>query len=379
VPEPIRVMALVTAMETGGMEVYLVNTLSAIDRQKFQVSIVCTGRDSNWYADELESMGVKTYFCANPFTQISYIKRISKLMCELGTDVVCDFRNDFAAPTLLAAERLGIRGRIAMYRSTLFGYAPTLARRVYVSAMRWGVKRWATRIAANSARTLDLRYPGWSKDPRCSVVYNGVNLDRFSPEADGADIRQELGLARDNIAIGHVGRFHVSKNHAMLLDAFARVHARLSKARLILVGDGDLRPEIESQIARLSLQDCVTVLGRRQDVHRVLAAVDLFCFPSRYEGQPNALIEAAAAGKAFVASNIREVAEILPESLHKYLVDVDDPDACAQQLIALCEDEHARQRAAAAARQFAEQGFSLPAAADRLCDLWTADLTPGNQ
>lgn len=377
--ESIRVMALVTAMETGGMEVYLVNTLSAIDRERFKVSIVCTGRDSNWYTEELESMGVRTYFCPNPFTQYSYIKRIGKLMRELHTDVVCDFRNDFAAPSLFAAKRLGIRSRIVMYRSTLFGYRPTRLRRLYVSAMRWGVKRWATRIAANSARSLEMRYPGWSRDPRFSVVYNGVNLARFSPDTDGMEVRQELGLAADTLVIGHVGRFHVSKNHSMMLDAFARVHARLPNTRLVLVGDGDLRPQIENQIAQLNLQDSVTLLGRRSDVDRVLAAVDLFCFPSRYEGQPNALIEAAAAGKAFVASNIREVAEILPESLRQYLVDVDDADACGQRLVELCEDADARQQVARAARQFAEQGFSLPAAADRLCNLWTADLTPNTQ
>lgn len=373
--ERLNVLTVVTAMETGGLEVYLLNVLRVIDRSRFAVSIVCTGRDSNWYETELSELGVQTYYCPNPYSQLGYLRRIRALMRRLNTQVVCDFRGDFAAPTLFAAARMGIRSRLAMYRSTSFGYNATFLRRQYVNLLRRGVRRWATRIAANSQRGLDLRFPEWAKDPRFSVAYNGVDLERFSPGGDGPDVRAELGIPSDRIVIGHVGRFHRAKNHTMLLDAFARVLAHCPTTHLVLVGDGDLRPDIETQIERLGIREHVTLAGIRKDIHRILRAVDVFCFPSRYEGQPNALIEAAAAARPFVASNIQEIAEIMPEPMMRYLVPVDAADECAARLLEFCESTELRARVGAAARELVERRFSISAAADTLCGLWTGDLT----
>lgn len=371
-------MLFVTTMETGGLELYILNTLSAIDRQRFKVTIICTGRDSNWYQNELDALGVSVYFCPNPYSQVGFIRRISRLMRDLDTHVVCDFRNDFAASSLYAAKRLNIRSRIAMYRSSQIGFKPTLGRRLYAAALHRGVLWCASRIAGNSRHLMDTRFPNWQNDPRCSVCYNGVDLERFSPGNDGTRVRCEFGISADCTLIGHTGRLHRAKNHSMLLDAFARVHQHNANTHLLLVGDGVEREAIERQISKLSLQSAVTLAGRRKDVADCLAAMDIYCFPSRYEGQPNALIEAAASGKPLVASNIPEIAEIIPAALQPYLVGVDDAETCATSLLKLCQDGEARHICGAAARQFAELDFSLRAGADRLIHLWTADLDDKN-
>ena len=94
---PIKVLAIVTAMETGGLELYLLNVLRHLDRHNFEVSIVCTGRDSNWYKEELDELGVEIFYCHNSYFQVGYIYKIIKLLKKFKIDVVCDFRDDFSA------------------------------------------------------------------------------------------------------------------------------------------------------------------------------------------------------------------------------------------------------------------------------------------
>lgn len=370
----INVMTLVTAMETGGLEVYLVRILQTIDRNKFNVTIVCTGRDSNWYKEELDALEVRTLFCPNPYSQVGFVRRIATLMHELNTDVVCDFRGDFAAPTLWAARRQGIKSRIAMYRSADPLFQPSLLRNGYARLMHRGTRRWATRIIGNSKSVLDAFYPDWAALEKYAVSYNGVDLNDFRPGRDAADVRRSLGIPEDAFVVGHVGRFHEAKNHRVILATFARVRSTLSGAHLLLVGDGHLRGAIEAQIAELHLDPSVTLAGRRKDVESIFPAMDLFLFPSLFEGHPNALIEAMACGIPLVASNIGPVVESVPVGCADDLFATDDEIAMAQRIIHYAHNSAERQETGSELRQHVECKFGLKAAAERLCSFWTEDL-----
>ena len=367
-------MVLVTAMETGGLEVFLVRILQVIDRTKFNVAIVCTGRDSNWYADELDALGVRTVYCHNAYSQVGFVRRIRQVMKDLKTHVVCDFRDDFAAPTLLAARQLGIKNRIAMYRNTDRLFKPSLFRNLYSRAMHYGTSRWATQIIGNSKSVLDAFYPDWASCDKCAVAYNGVDLNEFRPGRDGAEVRREHGISQDALLVGHVGRFNAQKNHRVLLSTFSGVHTKLSNAHLILVGDGDLRSAIEQQIADLSLHGSVTLAGRRKDVSNVLAAIDVYLFPSLNEGHPNALIEAMACGLPVVASDIAPVRESMPPGCADDLYPPEDATGMTQRVIYYAQSAADRQRAGAHLRQHVEREFSLEVAAERLCAHWARAL-----
>ncbi len=115
----------------------------------------------------------------------------------------------------------------------------------------------------------------------------------FSPEVRQR-VRRSLGIGEEPV-LGHVGSFHYQKNHAFLIRAFAKIRQRMD-AKLLLVGTGDLEPEVRQQVEEAGLGDSVLFLGSRPDVRELLQGMDLFLFPSHHEGLPLAAIEAQATG-----------------------------------------------------------------------------------
>lgn len=125
------------------------------------------------------------------------------------------------------------------------------------------------------------------------VLNNGIDLDTFRNEnCNKYNIREEYNISSDSFLIGHVGRFSVEKNHDFLIDVFYEYKNLNSKAVLFLVGEGKLKENIKNKVERLKIEDSVIFLGLRNDVARILSSLDLFLFPSIYEGFPVTLIEA---------------------------------------------------------------------------------------
>lgn len=366
----VNVLVVVTTMETGGIELYLINVLRSIDRDRFKVTIACTGSESNWYADTLRELEIPVVYCPNPYSQVFFIRRIGAVMRELGTQTVCDFRGDFAAPTLWAARRCGVRNRMAMYRSVSRLFRPTLSRRTYAALLHKGTDRWATRIVGNSQAVLDAFYPHWRTGDKFAVVYNGVDLELFAPGRDGIGARREFGIDEHAFVVGHVGRFNVAKNHAALIRAYDHIKRAVPEAHLLLVGDGPERPTIENLVSELHLEDSVSLAGRRTDIPDMLAAMDVFVFPSSFEGHPNALLEAMACGLPVVASNIPPVRETIPSETMGTLFDPQDDAGMAGRVIEWHCKPQQRVELGGRLRRHVEAAFSISDSARRLCSYW---------
>ncbi len=142
------------------------------------------------------------------------------------------------------------------------------------------------------------------------IINNAVNAEkyRFNP-AVREGVRRELGIEENDLVIGHVGRIDEVKNHRFLLEVFKEV-LKQRDATLLLVGRGDLTEEIKHSAESAGLKDCVIFTGLRNDVDKLLQAMDVFVFPSLYEGLPMSLVEAQAAGLPCVISD-----QVSPECL----------------------------------------------------------------
>ena len=186
---------------------------------------------------------------------------------------------------------------------------------------------------------------------RVRVIWNGAPLDEFAHPPAGAreSVRRELGLSPETLAIGTIGRLSVQKGQRDLLDAAAQVAREFRDVRFVLVGDGDLRPELEAQAAALGLGDRVVFAGHRPDIPAVLAAIDVLCISSTYEGTPLALFEAMAAGKPIVSTAVDGCREVLTDELTGLLTPPQDPDRLARALVRMRRDADLRQRLGAAA------------------------------
>jgi len=156
---------------------------------------------------------------------------------------------------------------------------------------------------------------------KTSVVYNGIEIDQFSKPLDRANARKIFDIAPTEFVFGNVGRLHEQKGHKYLLEAFAKVSDR---ARLLIIGDGDLREELVALAEKLQISDRVLFLGTRTDITEFLSAIDVFVLPSLWEGQPIALLEALAIGKPCIASSVDGIPEIIKNGVNGYLVNPTD-------------------------------------------------------
>ena len=202
---------------------------------------------------------------------------------------------------------------------------------------------------------------------RIPVIPNGLDLGPW--HAAQPLPRRELGIAADAVVVGCVGRLVRSKGYDPLLQAVARI--REPALRLLMVGDGPDRPELERRARELGLEAAVQWLGLRNDVPRLLKTLDIFALPSQWEGHSIALLEAMAAGCACLVSDIPELVETLGEAGVR--VQPDDVDSIEAGLRQLLADAGRRAGLGRAARQ-AAQGFSIDIAAGRYVALYTQVL-----
>jgi glycosyltransferase involved in cell wall biosynthesis len=218
------------------------------------------------------------------------------------------------------------------------------------------------------------RYPRSSQ--RWMVLPNGIDLEEFlsarrSPRPEA--IRLLVGGAP---AVALVARVRPGKGHELALGAWPRVLERVPGARLVIVGDGSLRAELEQRADELGIARCVAFTGTRRDVPVLVGGVDLVVLPSETEALPTTLIEAAAAGTAAVATSVGGVAEVLVDGETGLLVPPGDQDAFADAVASLLLDDDRRAIMGTRARERAIAGFDVHGWAARLAALYRDVAVP---
>jgi sugar transferase (PEP-CTERM/EpsH1 system associated) len=199
---------------------------------------------------------------------------------------------------------------------------------------------------------------------RVEHIYNGVDSERFRPRA-GARAAIEGSPFNDPalFVVGTVGRLEAVKDQTNLARAFVRALAMSPLAarrlRLVLVGDGPLRGEIESIVRAANAEPLVWFAGERDDVPQVLRGLDCFVLPSLAEGISNTLLEAMASGLPVIATRVGANADLMEDGLSGRLVPRADPDALARELLAYLADPALTRRHGRAGRQIVERRFSL--------------------
>lgn len=200
------------------------------------------------------------------------------------------------------------------------------------------------------------------------TIRNGVEVCRY--EAAVPHDRDEWTIKNSDVVIGCVGRLSPEKGHTVLLQAFQKVISRHPVARLALIGEGQERERLEHLAADLNITHFVRFLGLRADVPEVLATCDFFALPSIQEGFPMVILEALAAGKAVVASEVGAIADVIRPGATGLLVPPGDADALADALCLLIEDEGARQRLGQNGREVVREAYDFERTVGQYDDLY---------
>ena len=296
--EQVRVLHVLHSMNCGGAETLLMHLYRGMDREKVQFDFLVNVFDEMYYEREIESLGGRIY--RMPFltktTPPVYAHALTKFFKEHPYKIVHSHLETTTGVILGAAKRAGVPVRIAHSHNSRFtrvGLA-ALPENLFKSWCRSRIVPNATHLFGCSEianRWLYGKHAGES-----TLVNNGIDVAACAFNAQTRERkRAELGLGGEMV-FGHVGRFNDQKNHAFLIEAFARYHASHPDGRLLLAGEGVLQGAIERQVRDAGLGDCVRFLGLRPDVPELLQAMDCFVMPSKFEGLPLSLVEAQAAG-----------------------------------------------------------------------------------
>ncbi len=320
---PNRILHIVGGMNRGGAETWLMHVLRHIDRKSFQMDFLVHTEQKCAYDDEIRRLGSNIIPCLHPSRPWKYGRTFKRILREYGPyDVLHSHTHLFSGFVLRLAHQAGVRIRIAhSHNDTSSVQAQAgLYRRLYQKLMKKWVQQHATAgLGCTKNAAAALFGTEWKSDSRWKVLSYGIDLTPFHLSVEPTEIRSDLGIPQDAFVIGHVGNFTEQKNHAFLLKVAAEIARHEPKMRLLLVGDGPLRPSIERQVAQAGISSQLIFTGFRGDVPRLmLGAMDAFIFPSLFEGLGIVLLEAQAAGLPCIfADVVPEEADVIPILLQR--------------------------------------------------------------
>lgn len=300
----IRILHVIGSMGRGGSETMIMNLYRKINREKIQFDFMVHTEKKFDYDDEIQALGGRIYRVPkfNGLNFREYSKAWEHFFSEHKEHkIVHGHIGSSAAIYLKIAKK---HGRFAIAHSH-----NTKDSSRSVRSYLWRVYSYPTRYVADyffacSKQAGIDRYGKKAIENNFTVLNNAIDsaLYQYSPEVR-RNKRIELNIEKSFI-IGHIGRFEYQKNHEFLISVFHEIHKRKDNAVLMLIGDGTLKPDITRQVSKLGISDSVLFLGVRDDVPDLMQAMDVFVFPSHYEGLGIVTIEAQAAGLHTICSDV---------------------------------------------------------------------------
>ncbi len=352
--QPINVLHVMTKLPLGGVENQLLLVLQHYDKTKIS-PIVCSLSDMGEIGKKIQDMGVE-------------VIPLNKLKHNLSLSIIYDLyklirqRNIHVVRT--HQYHANLYGRIAAYLAgtpciipsihNLYTRDRKIHRRIFNNLL---AKISHRIIAVSEAVKRDIvRYDKISPD-KIQVIYNGIEEKRFLTSGIKC-IRKELNIPEKAIIVGTIGRLVAQKGHKYLIEAVSILKEKIPNLYLMIVGDGVERTELLTLVSKKGLQKRTIFTGSRNDIPDLLSAMNIFVFPSLWEGLPNALIEAMASGKPIIASDIPPVREVLHSEKYGKFVPPASSEAIASAIELLINNEKL-QTIGKAAKQRALTRFSI--------------------
>ena len=303
--KPKRLLCIVSNMDAGGAETFLMKMYRELDRTCYQMDFVVSGDGRGYYEHEIERLGGRVFRITRKTKDFSaYRRELFDAVREDGCPVVLRIgSNAFSAIDLWIAKRAGAR-RLALRSSNASDGQAGLG-----MLLQRALRRPLTSVANVKIAPSDLAAeytfgPMAMRKGEVHYLRNALDLDAYAFSAEKRTaIRAELSIDADALVVGHVGRFAPQKNHGFLIEVFTELLKSRPDARLVLVGKGELEDEVCAKAEAFGVLGSIVFTGVRSDVPALLSAFDALALPSLYEGMPNVVIEAQAAGLSCVVSD----------------------------------------------------------------------------
>jgi glycosyltransferase involved in cell wall biosynthesis len=349
-----KILLLTTHLNTGGISVYTVNLARYLKKEGVDITVVSSGGDLEdvLARDEVPHIAMdirtKSEFGIKMWKTLPLL---AKLIKNGGFQLV-HVQTRVAQVLGWMSERItGVP-----FISTCHGFFKhrRLSRRFFPC---WGEKTIAISKSVREHLLEDFHL----KPDRIALIYNGVELERYPFEKAGKDhaFVRSIGISENATIVGTVGRLSPVKGFEYLIDAFKDVVSRKSDIRLLIVGEGPEEDTLKKQVRRLEIADKVLFVSRGAPLEKYLSVLDIFCLPSVREGLGLSLMEAMAAGRACIASDVGGLSELITHGKDGVLVPPKDPGALSAAILDLAGDVPFRQQLAENAHRKAMDTFSI--------------------
>lgn len=362
-----RVLHVVPSFGIGGAERIAVQLLCGFAQRGYEVAAVSLYDPIGTELEiVLQRRSIPVYFlCKRPGFDIRMYAALQRTVKEFAPDVI--HTHQYVLPYVVPVARWN---RVPRVIHTVHTMAEREVNRMgqwfHRAAFRLGVTPVA--VASEIQRSLERVYGG-KKFP---LIRNGIEVGRFQvSEAASRQWRHKEGFAEDDILFVSVGRLAKEKNVRLLIESFLSGPALERRAHLVLVGDGQLRRELESFVAGTEFANRVHFLGSRMDIPAILAAADVFVLASDREGNPLAVMEAMAAGLPVICSAVGGIPELVDDGVQGILVAPGRREQLASAMSLLLESEETRRRMGHAAAVRARERFDVKQMVDAYESLYT--------
>ena len=297
----IRVLHIVGSMNMGGIQVFIMNILRSIDREKFIFDFACMNRE-NYFENEITDLGGNLFVIESRKNLWKHISKLQKVLRHGNYDCIhIHASHSFSVIDAVIAKVISPKSKIIFHSHTTESVSPGIHK-----LLQKLIPFTAVEFLACSFEAAQWMYPNSIiRKKRFKLIPNGINtgLYRFDSNKRN-EVRKELGISEEKFIVGHVGRLAEPKNHLFLIDVFYTLQKRISDIVLVLVGgDGDKATEIKNKVKSMGIEDKVLFLGIRNDIPALLSVFDVFVFPSLHEGLPVSIIEAQASGLPCIISD----------------------------------------------------------------------------
>ena len=370
--DPIRVVYCIDNMQMGGTELNALRTAERLDRRRFSISVVCI-RDNGPLMARYKDAGIPVH--AFPMTSFlgpgaaRQAVRLIRLFRTERTDIVHSHDAYTSVYATFCARMAGVRGVIASRRSW---HSPHLQGRI-LRANRVAY-RFAHRVVGNSPSVSRLvESESGISASRIVTIPNFLDEESFAPlpVAERRRMLDALGVPEGAFVVGIVARLSPVKDHATLLRAIASLRDRIPGLHCILVGDGPERASIEALAGALGIEDIVHLAGERAQPPNLHGLFDVSVLCSTSEAFPNSVLEAMAASRPVVATDVGGTPDAVQEGTTGLLVRPGDPSGLAEAILRLHREPALRGRLGNAAQAAARAGYSAEAVIRQVEALYT--------
>lgn len=366
---PLRILQIGLSYNPGGVESFVMNYYRRLVSENIQFDFICMYGQLA-YETEIRQLGGEIFYLPdvkkNPF---SYERELRKILVKKKYEVV--HVNMLSAANILPLKiacEADVKKIIAHSHNT---QTPGIVRKILHFCNKKKISVYADSFWACSKKAGTFMFGKWVLENQIQIINNAIDLKRYLYSQEKRDLlRQKLKISDCDFVVGHVGRMEEQKNHTFLLQIFKNVLHQVPNARLLLVGDGILKTDLKKQCIDLGIEKQVLFLGVRKDVPELFCAMDIFVFPSLYEGLSVTAIEAQCSGLPCVVSETLAKETEIGENFCRIPLS-QSPEYWAGQILAFRKNQRRELNNSTIYKKLEAAGYSVAAETEKLKKLYT--------